>query len=596
VNPFLHIDAVSASLIGLLAIWAAVVRRHWFLRFAVVGGTLLAALLIPAYELVIQFGVQIGLIWLAVWLARGRKRWQPRLSLETALLLMVVVAVATAFYARIPDIQWSRWTETLSNGISSAYLAIICLWIVAGHVPLQFRVALGLVGIAASLPLRHFGLALERGVEWWQVGKDGWPTFLKYYHPEYLRTWPPTQIARLVYGCTLFIAVLTLARASGWFDDQDSPPRPARRSQQFVARVGLVSAFLFITFPIVYLFFRLLTSEPLPNIPLPAPNGYDDFVAAGRLAPPNLLNRARQVFAAADGSPVISQVEVELQSLQPVYERIETGLHRDSAMNLHVLASPDEQKGEERDALRSAEEALWLRYAYQSKQGTAAQQADSLFQIVDFVNKAYRGAGITWLDSSDSGDSVGSAIYTLGYMLPQFDAAECRDVARRLYELDQTREPWEERARVERLIDAHENWRSHLRILLSDMGGWDPYDWHRDNRLRELLEEQRSVTMAYAVRAYCLERRELPPNAAALVPEYLPSVPEDPYDGEPMKLKTTEKAVTIYSVGKNGVDDGGVPHPIDSKRRVYTDQQDSARILDRADMGLEPTNETKSAP
>ena len=64
-------------------------------------------------------------------------------------------------------------------------------------------------------------------------------------------------------------------------------------------------------------------------------------------------------------------------------------------------------------------------------------------------------------------------------------------------------------------------------------------------------------------------------------------MPEDPYDGKPMKLRTTETTATIYSVGKNGVDDGGVPHPIDSKRRVYTDQQDSARVLDGAQLGLE---------
>lgn len=593
VNPFQHIDAISTSFFGLLAIWAAVVRGHWFVRLAVVGGALLAALLIPAYELVIEFGVQIGLILLVVWLVRGRKEWPLRLSLETALLVMVVVAVVMAVCASIPQISWSRWIEILQVGVSSAYLALVCLWIVAGSAPLRFRIPVGLLGIAASLPLVHFGWTLMRGMEYWQVGKDGWPTFMRFYHPDYLRTWPPTQIPRLAYGCTLFIVVLLLARASGWFDDQETPPRLARGRSQIAARVGLVGLCLFISLPVAYLLVRLLTPEPLPKTALPVPNGYDDFIAAGELAPPNLLTRARQVFAAKQGAPLVTEVAAELKSLQPVYDRIEIGMQRDCAMDLHVLAGSNQQKGAERRALRSAEESLWLQYAYQYKQGSVAEQADSLFKIIDFVNKAYRGAGITWLDDSESGDTVDSLIDMLGEMLPQFDAAECCDIARRLYQLDQSREPWEDRVRVERLIDIHESWRSHLRIVLSELGGWDPYDWHQDNRLRR-LEEHRSVTMAYAVRAYCLEHHQPPRNVESLVPDYLPATPDDPYDGKLMKLTVTDDTVSVYSVGEDGVDDGGAPHPV-SQGRIYTDQQDCVRVLEPADLGLEPASATTSA-
>jgi hypothetical protein len=102
--------------------------------------------------------------------------------------------------------------------------------------------------------------------------------------------------------------------------------------------------------------------------------------------------------------------------------------------------------------------------------------------------------------------------------------------------------------------------------------------------------------MAYAVRAYCLEHRAPPRNAEALVPEYLPAIPVDPYDGTRMKLNAMDMTVTIYSVGENGVDDGGVPYPIDSKRRIYTDQQDSARVLKGAELGLGQTNARKSTP
>ncbi len=72
VSHFIY--ALSVSFFALLGIWAAVVRRHWFLRFAAVGGFLLITLLLPAYELVIEFGLQMAIIATGVWLARGRQR------------------------------------------------------------------------------------------------------------------------------------------------------------------------------------------------------------------------------------------------------------------------------------------------------------------------------------------------------------------------------------------------------------------------------------------------------------------------------------------------------------------------------------------
>lgn len=592
-NPFQHIDAIAAAFFGLLAIWATVVRRHWFLRLAVVGGILLTALLIPAYDAVIEFGVQIGLIVIVLWFARGREQWKPRLSLETALLVTVVVAVAAAVYARLPDFQWSRWTALVINGLVAGYLALVCLWIVAGRARLRWRIAVGLVAIIAAAPMLHFATALIYGIEEWQVGRDGWLEFKRFYDREYFRRWLPNRVPMLAYGCALFIGVLLLARASGWFDEQNATPPSSRRRQQIAARVALIGVILFIASPITYLLFRLTTPPPLPSTPPPLLNGYDDFLAAGRAAPLNLLTRAQQVFAAKEGDPVIEQAEAELESLQPVFDQIDAGMQRESAVDLRVLADSTPQHREERKALRAAEEALWLQYVYRTKRGTPAAQAESLFQIIDFVNKSYRGSGITWLYRSSSGDTVGSIVYTFGYTLPKFDAVECRDIAQRLYQLDQTREPWEEQVRVERLIDSRKDWRLHLRNVLSDLGGWHPYDWRRPDWLHN-LEEHRSVMMAYATRAYCLEHHRTPPNAAALVPKFLPAVPEDPYDGQPMKLKSTSQTVTIYSVGKNRVDDGGVPHPIDRpKGWIHTDQGDSARVLNAVDLGLETTNSTK---
>jgi len=42
-----------------------------------------------------------------------------------------------------------------------------------------------------------------------------------------------------------------------------------------------------------------------------------------------------------------------------------------------------------------------------------------------------------------------------------------------------------------------------------------------------------------------------------LVPDFLPSVPIDPFDGQPLKMAQREDELLIYSVGQDGLDNGG---------------------------------------
>ncbi|HLJ55374.1 MAG TPA: hypothetical protein VKT77_10070 [Chthonomonadaceae bacterium] len=80
---------------------------------------------------------------------------------------------------------------------------------------------------------------------------------------------------------------------------------------------------------------------------------------------------------------------------------------------------------------------------------------------------------------------------------------------------------------------------------------------------------------AFALRAYRLEHHALPDRLDRLVPRYLPAVPEDPFrPGHPLGYRNrviaarigggTERLFPVlYSVGPDGIDDGG--SPIDAK-------------------------------
>jgi hypothetical protein len=65
-----------------------------------------------------------------------------------------------------------------------------------------------------------------------------------------------------------------------------------------------------------------------------------------------------------------------------------------------------------------------------------------------------------------------------------------------------------------------------------------------------------SVT-AVAAERYRLRHGAWPAGLAALVPEFLPEVPVDPFDGRPLRYRRLADGVVIYSVSEDGIDDGG---------------------------------------
>jgi hypothetical protein len=71
--------------------------------------------------------------------------------------------------------------------------------------------------------------------------------------------------------------------------------------------------------------------------------------------------------------------------------------------------------------------------------------------------------------------------------------------------------------------------------------------------------EQACLMVMLAAQAYCRDHGELPEKAQDLVPSYLPTLPPDPYGktGETLRYRRDHDRATAWSVGQNGIDDGG---------------------------------------
>jgi hypothetical protein len=204
ITPYHLTDAVPTALFGIFALWAASSKRHWFVRTAAVGGALLVLLLVPAYEVVIQFGgiVLFMVIVLAVWRQRRKRTVQngtlidplpkrlPSVSLATVMLLIVVVAVVTSVAARVPQWSLSRWIGLIGTSLVGGAIGIGCVWIVCGRAawwvrllasPLLlagFTVTIYVLGYVPSVvadwaqgnyrPLDYYWKALTQSA-WWGI-------------------------------------------------------------------------------------------------------------------------------------------------------------------------------------------------------------------------------------------------------------------------------------------------------------------------------------------------------------------------------------------------------------------------------------------
>jgi hypothetical protein len=66
-----------------------------------------------------------------------------------------------------------------------------------------------------------------------------------------------------------------------------------------------------------------------------------------------------------------------------------------------------------------------------------------------------------------------------------------------------------------------------------------------------------SVQILYAMRLYQDEHGRLPKELTELAPECMSQVPLDPYTEQPLVYEPSDATYRLYSVGPNGVDEGG---------------------------------------
>ncbi|MEM9352292.1 MAG: hypothetical protein AAGA92_04705 [Planctomycetota bacterium] len=532
------LDAISAAFFALLGVWAALDRRHWFLRFAVVSVFLFASLLVPAFEIVLEFGVLILLINAGVWLAMLSRNWPPRLSMESALLAMVVVAVLSAVAGAVPSLDARTWAFCMSVACGGAAIALGCVQLVFGSRRLLVRIAFFPAFVAAALA----SIAVIRGIKNSALGRG----FTLLPNGQTLVDFAKDHGGAFVLGTVLILAALLLARETQWFHNAPEDTTPSRW-RLVGSRWTLATLVTAIFAPLFLIFLRLLFPTPLPPIELPNPNGYDDIVAAGRIAP---LKELQGIARDKKSGVPLSKAIVKLE---PVYELIDQSLAK-PIVSPHYHPNESEQSRRDTEAELSALMALSFRADAAIRQSKIDRSVDDLFNILRVGRSLKNDIGHAWTASRWS-ESIFINLVSSG--LPHFDPGTCRQIAQQCISHDSTRQPVKDLTQRRRIIDDNHDWKNNLWNTLADISGEDHYAWIEDWQKSKSVDMRLLITQL-GVQAYYSERGALPASLDQLVPNYLDAIPLDPFGDGPLRSVRGRRSLTVYSVGRDGLDQTNV--------------------------------------
>jgi hypothetical protein len=159
---------------------------------------------------------------------------------------------------------------------------------------------------------------------------------------------------------------------------------------------------------------------------------------------------------------------------------------------------------------------------------------------------------------------VGVAITGVGVAhlhseVAELNGQQAREIGKALRELEEQLETADEVIQRDHLwCRIAFGWRGQAAVLADELAnntepGYVATRWAHLRRLVEL----RLLSAELFLQAFRQEHQSLPDSLDQLVPEYLPSVPTDPYDGKPLRYRTTDQGYELYSAGEDGIDDGG---------------------------------------
>jgi hypothetical protein len=283
-----------------------------------------------------------------------------------------------------------------------------------------------------------------------------------------------------------------------------------------------------------------------PRPPLPNPNGYDDFLKAVALMTGDVDNAY-----ALDHNGLRALVSTNTETLR----MIRLGLSRscsvptDSMTNLAGVL-PGLRELQFLARLLAEEGRL---AEMEDRNGDAAQ---SYVDAIRFGNEINRAGHILYSLVGISCEVFGQT--PLSKLVPKLNYEQTRPLIAELEKIDNNGFTRNDERRDE-YVFARTQLRTTFNPITLVTSLWQKWLGLKraEVRYKKAVAHVRLLTGELAVRVYQSEQGRAPTELEQLVPKYLQRVPLDPFSGRPIVYRPQGTNWLLYSVGEDGVDDGG---------------------------------------
>jgi hypothetical protein len=195
--------------------------------------------------------------------------------------------------------------------------------------------------------------------------------------------------------------------------------------------------------------------------------------------------------------------------------------------------------------------------------GRVDEAAESYLNCVRLADTVSRGG--LWDHSIEGEMARRTGARGLSRIRKSLAAARCRTLIARLQSLEHTVEPIGQVYARDAIWDQrHGSWVARVSFLTLPIYAESAAG--RDRVRNVTIALLRLCVCSLALQIYKTEHGSLPEQLDDLVPECLTDVPVDPFTGDPLIYLRGDSGCRLYSVGADGVDNGGIPAPFGHPR------------------------------
>ena len=284
--------------------------------------------------------------------------------------------------------------------------------------------------------------------------------------------------------------------------------------------------------------------------PLPTPNGYDDFLQAGAL-----------VTGDASSASTRDSLRASLSANAEPLRLLRLGLTRQCLVPTDAALTNAAGMITQLADLKKLVQLLTAEGRLREMDDQLGDAAHSYTDAIRFGNEISRGGFLINRLVGIAAEALGCR--ALAKVVPKLSREDARSVLVELQKVDAGRVTWTEVLQNEKYY-ARYQLSSRMNPIMWVVG-WVQFRLSiqavrkAQTKHNSIIAHERLLAAELALRCYQLDQGRVPARLDDLLVNYFSKLPQDPFTSQPLIYRPQGTNWLLYSVGEDGVDDGGKP-------------------------------------